>query len=185
MTRIEQAAAALLALALAWTIRDVSRIGEDHPDAAPAKAVARSRQAAALPDDAYANIVSRSLFVPARRADFASASRNPNVVGGHVLRGVLLGETVEIALFEPLSGGGGGGGGRRLRVDSMIGGYRITAIDDAGVELERDGRRRHVDIDDGPVAVELARQTGVTSPMESPAAMPPAPFEPTPDEIEQ
>lgn len=198
MTRAEAAASALLVLALGWTAWDVSRIGREAAPAPHPITTARPRpMRAAVPDDAYAGIVSRSLFVPERRADFASASRNPNAVGGHVLRGVMQGDSDAVALFEPLAGGAA----RRLRTGSMIGGYRIVLIDGAGVELERDGRGRHVEIDDGPMPMAIADSRSAYGPNAydppaygpppyaepaSPADLPPpVRDEPTPDEIDQ
>jgi len=182
MTRTEQMAAAALVIALAWTMWDVSRIEARTAPAPTPKPTAQRKPPAALAEDAYANIVTRSLFVPSRRADFASVRNNPNAVGGHILRGVLFGAAGDVALFEPLSGGPS----RRLHVDSMIGGYRIIAIEEAGVVLDRDGAQRHLPIDDSDPPIELTRaQDGYQAPTGNPEFPQQAFGAPTPDEIEQ
>jgi len=182
MTRTEQLAAAALVLALAWTMWDVSRIeARTAPPPAP-KSAGQRKPPAALAEDAYASIVTRSLFVPSRHADFASVRNSPNAVGGHVLRGVLFGAAGDVALFEPLSGGPA----RRLHIDSMIGGYRLVAVEETGVVLERDGARRHLPIDDSQPPIELTRaRDGYQAPTGNPEFPQQAFGEPTPDEIEQ
>lgn len=144
MTRAERLTAILLVAALGWTAWDVSQIGRQSADV-PSMPSAKAPVPVTRSADSYAEVVSRSLFVPWRRADFASARDNHAAVGGYVLRGVMLGVMGESAMFEPVRGGPP----LRLHTGSLIGGYRVAAMDADSVTLERDGKLRRLDIDYG------------------------------------
>ncbi len=186
MTRGELAAALALILALGWTYRDVSQVGKAGNVSPPIPMAATpAGPPKAPPEDAFADIVRRSLFTPSRRADFSSVSNRPNAVGGQVLRGVLMGAAGSVALFEPLNGGPG----QRLRIGSMIGGYRIVAVEEASVTLERDGTRRELAIDESAPSSTIPAPDPGTANFQSPDSNPDfsqaRSRAPTLDEIEQ
>lgn len=170
MTRAEGIAAALLALAAAYVAFDATRIGADPADQTGiAPTLARTARPARRDTHAAEAIVTRALFTPSRRGDFAPED-SEGTIGGYVLRGTLSGVAGQFAMFEPLRGGPA----RRLRPGNAIGGYTLVAIGAESVLLARDGERRRIDIGDAPV-VPAPEPRGADAPASPSLPSPPPP----------
>lgn len=176
MTRAEGIAAALLALAAAYVAFDATRIGADPSDQAGVAPVpARTARPARRDTHAAEAIVTRALFTPSRRGDFAPEG-GEGTIGGYVLRGTLSGVAGQFAMFEPLRGGPA----RRLRPGNVIGGYTLVAIGAESVLLARDGERRRVDIGNASVSTPEPRGADAPASPSLPSPPPPGDEEPLP-----